>query len=258
MGKAIMLTGTIDSSVFNNTNVVLTDLQQRLKQYKTAIEFYITQTFFDKIIFVENSGYDFEKEKYEILANQHRKQFEFVSIRTDKGKTIRFGKSYGEADCIEQGIKRSVLLSEEQSFYKITGRIILRNANKICNDQDNLTRLIFRCDLKRCYTMFFKMNIEDFWSYFVKAKDLCDETKDIDVESTYYEIANNSGKEIATFKGYPLLEGTIGTTGKSYGDNKLVYLSKCLLSLSGMYSQKGNCMIMNVLAQIRLFFFKKK
>ena len=56
MSNALMLTGTINPAAYNNTNVVLTDAEERLKQYERAIAYYIKETKFEKIIFVENSG----------------------------------------------------------------------------------------------------------------------------------------------------------------------------------------------------------
>lgn len=40
MSNALMLTGTINPAAYNNTNVVLTDAEERLKQYERAITYY--------------------------------------------------------------------------------------------------------------------------------------------------------------------------------------------------------------------------
>ena len=41
MSNCILLTGTIDTSVFGNTTVVLTDTETRLQQYMSAISWWI-------------------------------------------------------------------------------------------------------------------------------------------------------------------------------------------------------------------------
>ena len=51
----LLMTGTINPSVYNNTGVVITDVSQRLYQYEHTIERYIKFSDFDCIIFAENS-----------------------------------------------------------------------------------------------------------------------------------------------------------------------------------------------------------
>ena len=46
-----LLTGTIDSSVFNNIENLITSTEERLRQYESSIERYISQSSFDQIVF---------------------------------------------------------------------------------------------------------------------------------------------------------------------------------------------------------------
>lgn len=59
----LLLTGTIDPSVFNNTNVKITAAQERLEQYVTSIKSYIDTEIFANVVFVENSGAAFPLEE---------------------------------------------------------------------------------------------------------------------------------------------------------------------------------------------------
>lgn len=254
--KNLLLTGTIDPSRYGNTNVVVTDIEDRLKQYENAIIFYIEKTAFDKIIFVENSGYSFPEEKYKKLAEKNGKEFELIQVQTDKEKTKTKGKSYGEASCIEAGLEYSKLLYKEKSFYKITGRVILKNANTIICNNDDKTRLIFRHDLKKCYTVFFKANIQEYKKYFWGVGEICKEPE-IDIETVFYRVVKDNKLNVKSFNSYPLLYGVIGTTGDTYQDNIVVYICKTLLAKVGMYGCYSNSLILNFLAKIRLFFFKK-
>ena len=140
----------------------------------------------------------------------------------------------------------------------MTGRVILKNANRLCKENKKSTALLFRTDLGRCYTFFFRMNIKDFYKYFFRAKELCNEAKGVDIERAYYRIAEESGKEIGTFSQFPKLEGARGTDGKSYGDSWIVYFGKNMLTKIGMYSQEGNSTIMDLSAKVKLFLFRKK
>lgn len=106
----LLLTGTIDTGVFGNNNVVLTDTTERLSQHVEVITAYIQSSPFDPIVFAENSGYPFPADQLASLARMSGKQFEFLFVETSKEKTLAFGKSYGEAYLITQAIERSDLL----------------------------------------------------------------------------------------------------------------------------------------------------
>ena len=80
----LILTGTIDPSIFSNTGVVLTNAEERLKQYKSAIHFYITNSPFENIIFIENSGYPFNFKEISHYANKYNKKIEYINVETDK------------------------------------------------------------------------------------------------------------------------------------------------------------------------------
>lgn len=253
----LLLTGTINPSFYNNTNVVLTNQHKRLLQYETAINYYITNSIFDNIIFVENSSYEFDAKKFQKLAHEYSKHFEYIPIITDKNKTIQYGKSYGEADCIYKGVTLSKLLYNEKSFFKITGRVILKNNNKFIKYNDDKSRFIFRNDLQKCYTVFFKANIEEYNRFFFNVQNLCNESKNIDIETVFYHIVSENQLKIETFKNYPLLYGTIGTTGESYNDSNIVFFIKNLMARFGMFSYSDNGGFLNFFAQIRLALFKK-
>lgn len=68
--SGLLLTGTIDTKVFNDTNVVVTDTQERYNQYIETICRYISDSKFDKIVFVENSGYGFPVDTINSLAKK--------------------------------------------------------------------------------------------------------------------------------------------------------------------------------------------
>lgn len=253
----LLLTGTIDPSVFNNTNVVLTDVKKRLNQYEAALNYYISKSFFNNIIFIENSAYNFDAKKFYELAQKYKKNFEYISIKSDVNKTIKLGKSYGEAECIKEGIIRSKLLKNEKSFFKITGRVILKNDHLFSKYLDDKSRFIFRNDLKKCYTVFFKANIEEYKHYFFNVQEYCNESKNIDIETVFYKVVLENNLDIKTFNDYPLLLGTIGTTGDSYNDNNTVFFIKNFMAKLGMFSYSSNSSILDILAQIRLKLFKK-
>ena len=72
----LLMTGTIDSSVYNNTGVVVINTDERLQQYEYAIERYIKYSDFNCIIFADNSGYEFNYRKFYNMAKTYNKKFE--------------------------------------------------------------------------------------------------------------------------------------------------------------------------------------
>lgn len=212
----LLLTGTINPSVFNNTNVKLISAQERLSQYVDSIKKYISLNMFSGIVFAENSGYDFPTEEIKKLANEHNSQFELVRVNTDVQKTIRFGKSYGEADCIEQGLLNSMLAKSEEYFVKCTGRVFISNLDTMCKKHRNANRFVIREDTGWCYSVVFQMNIAEYLDKFGCVKELCDESNGVDIETAMYNVITKKNVKFRAFRTYPYIEGVCGTTGENY------------------------------------------
>lgn len=229
----LLLTGTIDPSVFNNTNVKITAAQERLEQYVTSIKSYIDTGVFANVVFVENSGAAFPLEEIQEYARQKNQSFELVQIKTDVAKTIELGKSYGEADCIEQGLLRSELAKKEEFFVKCTGRVFVKNIKKLCGRKQNINRFLFRDDMDWCYTLIFQMNIQEYKDHFFRSKEICDERKGIDIEKSFYKIIMEDGIKFRSFRSYPNVDGVCGTTGTMYNEK---YVMKNFFTKLGLFS----------------------
>lgn len=68
----VLLTGTIDSSVFNNIGNIITDTNERLSQYEESLTRWITESVFTRIVFAENSGYPFDYNYFCNLAKDKK------------------------------------------------------------------------------------------------------------------------------------------------------------------------------------------
>lgn len=95
---ALLLTGTIDSAVYNNVGNKIVDIQERLSQYESCIERYIKESPFMNIVFIENSEYPFDAEKFIAMAencviNGQKKQFEFISGTIKKDEVLKKEKA---------------------------------------------------------------------------------------------------------------------------------------------------------------------
>ena len=213
----LLLTGTIDSEVYNNTGNLIKDIQVRLTQYENAIERYIKDTPFNPIVFIENSGYKFDDMKFENMAADYGKNFEFISGKVCVEEIIEHGKSFGDAYLIAEALEKSQLLSTCQYFYKITGRIFLKNSKKICKTVNKYrNEFIIYTGMGWCLTNIFKANKEDYLRILEDVYKDCDEVTVNDIEISFYKRLMNADIEMGSFETYPYFEGTMGATGRSY------------------------------------------
>lgn len=213
----LLLTGTINASVYNNVGNIIQDVSVRLEQYETSIEKYIRETPFDKIVFIENSGFSFNEEKYKDLATEYGKEFEFISGKICKEEVLARGKSFGDAYLVSEALQKSVLLRNVDLFYKISGRIFLKNADKICK-----TKKIYRNEFIMyqgkgwCFTNIFKVNKEDYLTVLNDVYLDCDEKTRNDIEISFFNRLNSSDLSIGSFHVYPFFDGVMGATGENY------------------------------------------
>lgn len=247
MEETILLTGTIDPSFFyidkrlNPINIVLNDTSQRLRQYEDAIQYYITNTPFSKIVFAENSGYSFQEKKYEALAHEHGKKFEYIRrhLSSEEIHLMQIkGKSYGEADLIDYAMKKSILIKQSDYIYKVTGRVSLRNPWQILSEGGG-TRFVIKNKIGWCNTEFFEINKKDYFHYFSNSSLLMDDYNAMNIERVWYQIIHDSKIDVRCFRRFPRLHGIIGSTnGKAYDKKWWEYVICDLLCIIGYFNIK--------------------
>ncbi|WP_159888743.1 hypothetical protein [Paenibacillus puerhi] len=239
MTRAILLTGTIDTSVFKNVTVILTDLNERLRQYSNTIKRYIEDSEFDKIVFVENSGYLFDENYFYDHALKYGKEFEYLPFVGNIENIISYGKSYGEAECITYGIKNSNLLRSEKYIYKVTGRVFLKNSTAICKTQHSCdNEFVVYNDTKWCHTNFFKVKREDYLTFLSDTEKECDDFNKKGIENVYYQRLLESKMDTRCFKIYPDLTGVIGGTGAQYDKKWFELYIRNVLCVIGYFNIK--------------------
>lgn len=243
MSIPILLTGTIDvtNSFGGKNNVAVKNTEERLSQYESAIERYIRESVFDKIIFVETSKYNFNERKYSALAKEYSKHFEYITFSGDFEKVKEKGKSYGEAEAILYGLENSQLLKDEKTIYKGTGRIFLKNSKKLVKNKDKVRNEFIsfsKIDYGRCVTWFFKINKDDYMKYFYDVQYRCDENKGYDIEKVFYETIINNKLEQKVFNRYPRMTGIIGGLGIKYDKSPLKYFVFDVLVKIGFFTVK--------------------
>lgn len=139
----IFLTACIDPQGMYKT--VLTDAKLRLSQYKAALEYYLSNTTI-KIIFVDNSGYDFSIEYEHAIRSGRLEYLTFDGNRYERKR----GKGYGEASIIQYALNNSLFLSTHNYIIKITGRLIIKNITHIIEEfsqKSKITGNLIMCDI---------------------------------------------------------------------------------------------------------------
>ena len=260
--KVLILTGTINPDVFKTTeksiNVKLTSAEERLNQYKSAIRRYIKESLFTDIVFVENSGYDFDTQEFVDAALQNDKRFEFIRMElseTQISKMLKKGKSYGESLLIDYAIRNSTLAKDYDEIWKVTGRLYIKNINKIiahstkgvneaiCNNPRHFIQYKQAWPGKWIHTEFFKITKADYLKYFENNWELCDDYKDMIgwraqhcIEQVWYQIAKDNSIRLKNFYEYPDIDGINGSANIKYDTPFLQLTVKNLLCKAGFYS----------------------
>ena len=216
--KTVLLTGTIDSALYNNTGNKVKNVRERYHMYTDSIKAYIRESVFDNIVFAENSQYEFPEDRFSEMADKYNKKFEYVRCPSYIRETISHGKSYGEARMIEDALKMSSLLQENSTIYKITGRIFLKNSKDICKTlkRHKNEYIVYMCK-KWCFTNIFKFNRADYISYWDNAWKRSAETTGNDIERVFFKILDeNRNLDVGCFSVYPYFKGIQGATLKPY------------------------------------------
>lgn len=234
--NAILLTGTIDPSKFNNTSTALIDVNERLKQYCTAIQRWIEKSNFEKIVFIENSGYDFDYKIYEDLAKKNNKRFEYILAKPYFDETIKHGKSFGEIMLINEAVDKSILLRNETSFYKCTGRLYIKNCNSILKETHKCNNLFLGIPSDNwIITWFFKVE-KDFYNKVLRDsyKEVNDH-KGISIENIYFRRIHEHRSNVEVFSKYPNVEGICAGQNIKYHSGFLSTIYKNIKIKTGYF-----------------------
>jgi len=230
----LILTATIDPK--GMPFLARNSIQDRLNDYKNAFENWCKHDSINKIIFIENSGYDLTF--FNDLSKKFKdKEIEIISSDVNNNFPRKLGKGYGESLCMQEIFDRSALVNKTKFFISVTGRHYIKNINTVINEIKSKKKDIHIClkdNLNYADTNFYA------GSYFFFKNYILPETKKTnDSIGKFYEhcVADAALKAIAdgmTFSQlstYADIDGYIGTNNK-----KLRY---------------------NIFKKIKLFFFGK-
>lgn len=242
MNTVLFLTACINPNGMTQTR--LQDADERLRQYVTALQWYLFHTNL-QIVFVENTGYD--------ISDQFKQYIDAgrLEVLTFNGNSYNksLGKGYGEALIIMHGLENSRWLKNADHIIKITGRLICKNINRICCSYKHLDTIYA---IKRkgpfgqmeCQSQVMVVTKEFLNNYFLTGIEKLNDSKFYWFEHLLYDSIKDWVKDGHHYRymWIPVkLEGQSGSTGNPIntysGKSVLGFYLHYLLHFIGYYGK---------------------
>ena len=198
---------------------VVRDEHTRIQQYMCALVAWARARRVRRIIFGENSNTRFDFTRVVRYLETAGKEVELLVFDGNKASP-QFGKGFGEGEILEHVYAHSRLLRMTDTFYKVTGRLFVRNFD----DVSDATR--DRHAFRRKYgkpgnpskvdTTFFKCGLDLFESRLMHAYRQVDDDKRMFIEHMYFNQLSET--EAGGFSLSPELVGQQASTGKVYAE----------------------------------------
>lgn len=217
----LLLTGAIDISGFNVPFTTIVNIDERLSQYLNSIEYAITHyKTISEIVFCENTDYKHDYSNLKEKALRNNKKLEIISFIGDYSGIQQKGKGYGEGEIIKHALNNSEILQKCEVFFKLTGRLIVKNMDKIvaatssANSFIYYPKTIYQMPVDHVETYFYKVKKDLYIKYLINAHLEVEETKFRFLEHIFYDRL--SALDLHSFKIAPLISGFSGTSGEPY------------------------------------------
>ena len=217
----ILLTACVNPGGMANT--MHTDCQQRKKEYREAIFFYLQNTKL-LIVFCENTLCDMSNYFSSYIESGRLEYLTFDGNNYDKNR----GKGVGEVEIMEYAFSHSKLLQDGDSIIKITGRLKVLNIKKLIFLRNvfgkEFIQLKIKSDGTFAHSQFFIAPIIFLRKYFIPLEKYIDDRNYI-----YFEhLLGRAVKEQNEYCLLPLLifpsiKGVSGTNAQPYLSNLSLY-----------------------------------
>lgn len=219
---SLILTCTINPG--SMPNLVRSNINHRLEDYKKSFNFWIKNDFIKKLILIENSNYDLAYFK-NISKTITNKEIEIISSNSNNNFNKELGKGYGQYLCLKEVFEKSVIAKKTDYFIDVTGRHCVKNF-------DDIIKHIFTCNADIYVNITNNLKFADCNIYAGSKKFFLDylipETKKTnDKMNKIFEncVANavlkaiSEGLILSDTPIYADIDGYIGTNGKKYKQN---------------------------------------
>ena len=211
------------------------DPEVRCREYTRNLVRYICDTDFDQIIFAENSGYPMDISQLKAIAEAKRKKFIFLDT---SGNADSRTMSTGEAKILQQALALCPFLRDEEFIWKVSGRVFIRNTNKVLRMTHTTTSNIFLYAPKfdSLQTWFCKIKVDDLKQYFL-TESAIQEMQHGCIEYAWMDVwkAHHDTISMTRFPVYPDAEG-INSSGQPYTLPKHKWLAKNIMLKLGHFT----------------------
>lgn len=221
----LLVTGCI-RPVEGQAYLKLTDVGERLSQYRESLADYLENTGFQRVIFCENSGFPLEFTDLERLAKERGKELEALSFLGNADETRRRGKGYGEGEIVAHALACSRWADEITQFVKVTGRLVVRNLEVIRRRLNPkrfyINRLLIRNKAEELDTRLYAISAELYKRQFLDLyKGVMVEWP---LEKAFMRCTQENGIAYHCFPRYPEFSGSCGGDGMIYGKESARFL----------------------------------
>lgn len=243
----LLISGAIDLRKYNVPFTWIVNLEERLEQYIHSIQYAIDNySSITKIIFCENTDYDYDYTLLTERALSKGKDFEYLTFQGDYDKIQKLGKGYGEGEIIKYALDFSRLLRTESTFYKLTGRIVVKNMDQVVKTTIYKNAFIFKQkDITNkpfdyIETYFYKAETDLYIQYLLNSYKFCNDYYTQYLEHVFYK--NLCGLPLRCFNIQPIFSGKLGTSGELYDKSSTNMLIEKLYFGTGIYNLKKTIM----------------
>ncbi|MDA1184525.1 MAG: hypothetical protein O2930_07775 [Acidobacteria bacterium] len=212
----IVLTATFRAPL--TPTLVVRDEGTRIQQYMCALVAWGGTRRVRRIIFGENSHTRFDFSRIVGYLEAAGKEVELLIFDGNEGSP-RFGKGFGEGEILERVYRHSKLLRQTDAFYKVTGRLFVRNFDAVSDATQS--QHAFRRKYgkpgnpSKIDTTFFKCGLDLFERRLLDAYREIDDAKRMFIEHMYFNRLSET--DAGEFSLRPELVGQQASTGKVYG-----------------------------------------
>jgi len=201
-----------------------TSVENRLSDYQISFTKWCKNDHVQKIIFIENSGYNLETFHQEAKRFPEKK-IEIISTNLNNTFEKKLGKGYGEYLCLKEVFEKSIIANETDFFLKITGRYYIKNFDDIYEDfykRKSDIQIYLKDNLTFADTNIFGGSKVFFSDFVIPFSSNTNDTNGIFIEHCIAKAALsgiNKNLIFNHFSVYPDIEGIIGTNNKKIKNN---------------------------------------
>ena len=190
---------------------------ERILQYLCGLVAWTQPQRVSRLVITENSNTRFDFTRVTEHVRAAGKELE-VLVFQGTPDAARLGQGFGEGELLEYMFTHSRLLRAANTFYKVTGRIFVKNFDEI--DANTTSDNVFHRKARKppkpskANTVFFKCSREVFETRLLHAYRDINEPHGINFEQVYYNGLR--GLDAPDFSIGPILVGQQASTGKHY------------------------------------------